>query len=101
MVSFMTIAEIERWMLQRNWGPVRRADMEAHLDRFVTRPSTRTLCSIWAEVVTTAQRNGRPIAVADAWHAATALVRRAPLVTHNNADFEAIPGLTVITERTG
>jgi tRNA(fMet)-specific endonuclease VapC len=39
-----------------------------------------------------------PIAPADAWIAATAIVYRAPLITHNRKHFEGIAGLKVISE---
>jgi predicted nucleic acid-binding protein len=45
-----------------------------------------------------AVRKPRPIGVADAWIAATALAHGIELVTHNPADFAGIPGLTVVTE---
>jgi tRNA(fMet)-specific endonuclease VapC len=28
VISFMTLAEIDRWALERNWGEARRARME-------------------------------------------------------------------------
>ena len=40
----------------------------------------------------------RPISPQDAWIAATALRYQIPLVTHNAADFDAVEGLTIITE---
>jgi predicted nucleic acid-binding protein len=44
------------------------------------------------------ERRHKPIAVADAWIAATALVHGYELVTHNAGDFHGIRGLSVITE---
>ena len=96
-ISFMTLAELERWTLERNWGPARKADLAAHLKRFVVIPVSRELCSRWADVTFRAKRKGRPIQTADAWVAATALHYRVPLVTHNAADFEAVDGLQVLT----
>jgi predicted nucleic acid-binding protein len=46
-----------------------------------------------------ATRKGRPIQVADAWIAATALLYGIPLVTHNPADFAGVDGLRLITGR--
>jgi len=45
-----------------------------------------------------AKRNGRPIAPADAWVAATALHLGFPLVTHNRTHFLGVDGLTVLSE---
>lgn len=96
--SFMTIAELEWWAGVRNWGTRRRTDLEAYLQRYTVIDSDRSLCRQWAEVRLQAQRAGRVIAPADAWVAATALLYKLPLVTHNRADFDWIGGLTVISE---
>jgi predicted nucleic acid-binding protein len=56
------------------------------------------VCRLWAEVVTGARRNGRPISDADAWQAATALFLDAPLITHNPDDFAGVPRLVVISD---
>jgi len=45
-----------------------------------------------------ARRSGRPIATADAWNAATALLLGLPLVTHNRSHFAHVAGLTIISE---
>jgi hypothetical protein len=31
----MTVAELDRWALERDWGEARRARMEQHLRNFV------------------------------------------------------------------
>jgi predicted nucleic acid-binding protein len=74
--------------------------LEANLKRYLIQPYTRGLGQQWAEVMVNAQRMGRPIGVADAWIAATALHFNVPLVTHNAADFAGVNGLIVITEAT-
>ena len=33
IVSFMSLAELERWALERNWGTTRRTQMRRFLDR--------------------------------------------------------------------
>ena len=81
-VSFITIAELERWALDRNWGAKTIAKLEAHLKRFVVHPFHRILCKEWAKVMHFSRAAGRPIAVADAWIAATALLYDIPLVTN-------------------
>ncbi|MGH9932211.1 MAG: type II toxin-antitoxin system VapC family toxin, partial [Pyrinomonadaceae bacterium] len=43
------------------------------------------MCDSWAQAMTSARLRGRPIAPADAWVAATALLLDIPLVTHNGA----------------
>lgn len=99
-VSFMTIAELDRWALQRDWGPQRRARMEAFLRRFTIVLVDRALCRVWAEIGDRARRRGRPIHVADEWIAATALVLGVPLVTNNRDDFAGIDGLRLLPDLT-
>ena len=68
LVSFMTEAELERWILQSRWGQ-------------------------WAAVMVVARSVARRIEVADAWIAATALLYDAPLVTNNPGDYSGARGL--------
>ena len=97
VISFMTLAEIDRWALERKWGEVRKKKMEQHLKNFVVHPYNRELCLKWAEASWSAQRNGKPIETADAWIAATALLHNIPLVTNNKRHFVGVDGLTLIT----
>jgi tRNA(fMet)-specific endonuclease VapC len=98
VVSFMTVAELDRWALERKWGARRIAQLEAHLQQFVIYPFNRDLCKVWAGVFVSSQAKGRPVGVADAWIAATAIFYGIPLVTHNRRHYEHIDGLTVISE---
>lgn len=94
-VSFVTVAELYEGALRARWGRKRRETLEAALGRYVVVPSSLELCRRWAVV-----RYGRrrePIAVDDAWIAATALVHDCPLLTHNPADFRGITGLRVVS----
>jgi predicted nucleic acid-binding protein len=47
-----------------------------------------------------AQAAGRRIECADAWVAATALLYKAPLVTHNRTDYFGVPGLMLVSHPT-
>ena len=76
LVSFMTEAELERWILQARWGPERILRFRTYMRRFVSVPSSRDLIVKWAEVMVGARSLGRRIEVADAWIAATALLYR-------------------------
>ena len=95
-ISFMTIAELDRWALQRNWGQARQARMATFLEQFVIVVADRALCRRWAEAGDQARRNGRPIQTADAWIAATALALGVPLVTNNRADFVGVADLLIL-----
>jgi predicted nucleic acid-binding protein len=99
VISFMTLAEMEKWTIAKNWGARRRANMlQKVLGRFAVIESDHALCRRWAVVTETARRAGRKIETADAWIAATALLYDSELVTHNAADFNFLPGLKIITE---
>lgn len=93
-VSFMTIAELYCWPLQRGWGEKRFAELKAHLARYVVLAHDDALSWQWAQLVS---RKGRPMSFPDAWIAATALRYSVPLVTHNARHFEHIPDLEVVT----
>jgi predicted nucleic acid-binding protein len=93
----MTVAELDRWVLEAHWGDARRKRLHDYLEPFVVLPYDRELCLKWAEVTVAAQACGRRIDCADAWIAATALVVGAPLITHNRTDYLGVPGLTLIS----
>lgn len=93
LVSFMTEAELERWILQSKWGPERITRFRSYMRRFVSIPSSRDLIVKWAEVMVAARSLGRRIEVADAWIAATALLYDAPLVTNNPRDYAGVAGV--------
>lgn len=95
MVSFMTVAELDRWVLEARWGEPRRRRLREYLERFAVIPYSRDLCTKWAGVTVAAQAGGRRIDCADAWIAATALLSGVPLITHNRTDYLGVPGLTV------
>ena len=98
IVSFMTVAELDRWELQHGWGEAKRAKLRTFLQKYLISFGDRALCVKWAEAVVSAHRNGRPIGAADAWIAATALLHGIPLVTHNRAHYVGVEGLTLISE---
>ncbi len=98
VVSFMGIAELDRWGIARGWGNARRARLEQLLRRFAVCYANRDVCRLWADATEAARRNGRPIACADAWTAAVALFLDAPLVTHNPADFRGVDGLRILSQ---
>ena len=97
LISFMTVAELERWALQYQWRSKRLHWLHLYLQRFVVVPSSADLCHKWAEAMVASQAAGRRIESADAWIAATALLYKVPLVTHNRKDYLGVPGLKLIT----
>lgn len=79
LVSFMTEAELERWILQARWGSERIIRFRTYMKRFVSVPSSRDLIVKWAAVMVSARSVGRRIEVADAWIAATLSFTMRPL----------------------
>ena len=97
VISFMAVAELEKWALMHRWGVARRRRLRSYLGAYEIQHSDDDLCRQWAEVVVMANRKGQPLEVADAWHAATALALGIPLMTHNAADYASIDGLIIVT----
>ena len=97
LISFMTVAELERWAIQRRWNAQRVQWLYLYLQRFTVVPSSPDLCRQWAEAMVAAQAAGRRIESADGWIAATALLYDAPLITHNRSDYLGVPSLIVIS----
>lgn len=99
LISFMTEAELEQWALLSNWQAKRIDWLRLFLSRFVIVPSSRDLVLTWANAMVVSRRMGRRMEAADAWIAATAVLYRAPLITHNAEDYRGVPGLQMITEK--
>jgi predicted nucleic acid-binding protein len=98
VISFQTEAELLRGALAAKWGARRREHLESRLRRYVVEPSSYRLSMFWAHAMDSAKRNGKPIAAADAWVAATALHLDVPLISHNKMHFIGVDSLTVISE---
>ena len=96
-ISFMTLAELDRWSLERNWGEGRKLELAQHLTRYTVLPVSRELCTKWAEVAFAAKRRGRPIQTADAWIAASARHYQVPLITNNRDDYSSVDGLALLS----
>jgi tRNA(fMet)-specific endonuclease VapC len=97
VLSFMTVAELDRWAIQSKWGETRRRWLNQYLEPFVIVPFNRALCTKWADVTVVAQAKGYRIECADAWIAATALQYDLPFVTHNRRDYRGVPGLRLVS----
>ena len=97
LVSFMTEAELEQWIVLAKWGAGRVQRFQEFMTGFASVPSSRDLILQWADVMVRARANGRRIDTADAWIAATALLYGAPLITHNPKDYLGVPELKVLT----
>jgi predicted nucleic acid-binding protein len=95
-ISFMTLAELDRRSLERNWGRGGKLALAQHLTRYAVLPASRDLCAKWAEVAFATRRKGRPIQTTDAWIAASALHYHVPLITNNRDDYSFVDGLALL-----
>jgi tRNA(fMet)-specific endonuclease VapC len=95
-VSFMTVAELYEGAMNAGWGARRWAALHTLLGQMVVLHTSDVVCHHFAAVRN--QRRPRPIAVADAWIAATGLAHGLELVTHNPVDFQGVAGLSILTQ---
>ncbi len=86
-ITFVTLAELHRWALLRNWGPQKCAGLDAWLSTRPTLPHSDAVARKWGEISAYATRRGRPRPQNDSWIAACCLVYDLPLVTLNVKDF--------------
>ena len=95
-LSVVVLGEARRWMESRPEGREKRA-MRAWLDKWENWPSERVLpvtpaiVQRWGEITVRGQR----VHDADMLIAATGLVHRMTVVTHNIKNFRGIPGLEI------
>lgn len=101
-LSALTLGEIQQG-ISRLAVSARRQRLQSWLDddlqtRFAGRvlPADAAVCLLWGDLRTRAAQAGNTLPVLDALIAATALVHRLLLVTRNEADFAAVPGLQVV-----
>ena len=88
-LAFVSVAELFKWTLKRQWGPRKVEQLEAAMRRYVVIPYDRDLAWAWARIVATCEDAGRPIAPSDAWVAAAALRYDLQLVTNNFKHYES------------
>jgi predicted nucleic acid-binding protein len=98
VIAFVTLAEIYKWPIERDFSDDRRTALLKHLRSYVVLPFDDALARRWAMMSVNLKREGKGISDADGWIAATALRYNLPLVTHNRRHFEHIPDLTIISE---
>lgn len=86
-ITFVTLGELTKWTVLRNWGPRRLADLASWRHQVVLLPFDDAVATTWGELQARAQRRGRPRPVNDSWIAACCLVEGLPLATFNTKDF--------------
>jgi hypothetical protein len=86
-ITFVTLGELTKWTVLRDWGPRRLADLASWRQRVVLLPFDEAVAVRWGELQANAQLRGRPRPVNDSWIAACCLVHGIPLATFNTKDF--------------
>lgn len=94
-LSFMSLAELYRWSMERHWGDKKIQQLEEAIQQYVILPSDNKTCWYWAKVRSV---KGHPISEGDAWIAATALCYDLPLVTHNVKHFQHLQELGLVLQ---
>lgn len=98
-VSFVTVGELSRWTVLREFGERRRALVES----WITGSSIGGGVEVarkWGEITAYAQLRGRPRPFDDSWIAARCLAYELPLATLNVkhfVDYAEHEGLEIIT----
>jgi toxin FitB len=98
-ITFITLGELSRWALLRDWGPSKIAGLEAWLSTRPTLPYDDAVARKWGEISAYATRRGRPRPQNDSWIAACCLAYDLPLATLNVkdfADFAEYEGLRIV-----
>lgn len=86
-ITFVTLGELSRWAALRNWGPRKRAGLDAWLQARPTLPYSDDVSRTWGAITAAAVKRGRPRPVNDSWIAACCLAYDLPLATLNVKDF--------------
>lgn len=97
LISFQTLEELLFGLHGSGWGESRTLSFREHIDKYEVvwlEPESK-LVAIAARLRSDLKGMGRTLDVADAWIAATALMRQCPLAS-DDRDFLGIPGLALI-----
>lgn len=87
-ITFVTLAELTKWVHLRSWGLARQERLERWLQPLPVLPGTPKVAHVWGEMSAYAQRRGRPRPQNDTWIAACCLAFEVPLATLNVKDYE-------------
>ncbi len=93
----MTVAEMHRGAMKRNWGLRRYSELTSHLRQFAIVPYSEQSCVAYAQICTSEERKGRTMTTADALIAASAVSLMIPLLTNNRRHFDGIEHLSVVS----
>ncbi len=100
LITFVTLAELTKWMEVRDWGMRSRGALAEWLVAVPVLPGDEDVAVTWGKLAAAATKRGRPRPMNDMWIAACCLTHGLPLATLNVKDFEDFNvhhGLMLIT----
>ena len=98
IISFQTLEEVWYGAYARNWNRRRQDELSAHLEQYEIVWPGLELADACARLRSERKSAGREIQSADAWIAATAIMLKCPLASHDR-DFSGIPDLELLQAR--
>ena len=95
LISFQTLEELWYGAFAKGWGKRRRGELARHLKQYEIIWTGPELAQACARLRSERKAAGREMNSADAWIAATAILLKCPLASHDG-DFSGIPGLELV-----
>src|ERR1700682_5486249 len=97
-VSVVTIGELRLGVLAATDGPTRARRLEtlSRAERLAPPPVDTDVAHAWATLRLALRDSGRRMPLNDSWIAATAIAHHLPVVAQD-ADYDGVPGLQVLT----
>jgi toxin FitB len=86
-VTFVTVAELTEWGINRSWGRQTLAGIETWLARVPKLWSDEAISRTWGRLSAETRRAGRPRPINDMWIAACCIAEGLPLATLNTKDY--------------
>lgn len=87
-ITFVTLGELTAWVELRQWGPHRRAKLDAFRRGKYVMLGDEDIAVKWGQLSADAQSNGQPRPANDSWIAACCLTYGVALATFNVKDFQ-------------
>jgi toxin FitB len=91
-VTFVTVAELTEWGLNRSWGRKTLIGIDSWLGRVPKLWSDEAISRTWGRLSAETRRAGRPRPINDMWIAACCIAEGLPLATLNVKDYEDFVG---------